>query len=57
MTSDNESREITARFDLDPGYYLLVPYTSGAHHEGEFLVRILGEKDQIASKTGWYVYF
>ena len=48
-----ESRELTVRLDLDPGHYLMVPYTSGLAQEGEFLIRILCEKEQTSGKTGW----
>lgn len=45
LESRHEEREITSRFDLEEGNYVLVPYSKICHHEGEFLVRILGEKD------------
>ncbi|ESO83134.1 hypothetical protein LOTGIDRAFT_169536 [Lottia gigantea] len=38
-----EIREVNARFDLEPGGYVLVPYCLTECHEGEFLVRILAE--------------
>ncbi|KAI0207694.1 hypothetical protein LSAT2_007675, partial [Lamellibrachia satsuma] len=44
VTSHEESRDLTARFDLDPGCYFLVPYTMEAGDEGRFLVSLLGEK-------------
>ena len=53
VRSDVESREITRRFDLDLGCYLMVPYTYQAGQEGEFLARILCEKVPLDGKTGW----
>ena len=54
IKSEMESREITSRLDLDPGSYFLVPYTMEAGQCGAFLIRILGEKDEVAAKTAWY---
>ncbi len=42
------------RFDLDPGSYLLVPYTYCSAQKGRYFVRILGElDDKTGPKTGW----
>lgn len=38
------SREVTGRFLLDPGSYLIIPTTFEPGHNGEFLVRIYSEK-------------
>ncbi|XP_071143608.1 uncharacterized protein [Mytilus edulis] len=43
--SHNDEREITVRFDLEEGSYVVVPYSQVPQHEGEFLLRILCEKD------------
>ncbi|KAM4584699.1 calpain-9 [Odontesthes bonariensis] len=37
-------REVSERFTLPPGKYLLVPTTFQPHHEANFLVRIFSEK-------------
>ncbi|XP_064597454.1 LOW QUALITY PROTEIN: calpain-1 catalytic subunit-like [Liolophura sinensis] len=50
--SRGDSREITARLDLLPGNYFIVPYCSDRDHEGDFLLRVLGVKDTIAAKAG-----
>lgn len=38
------SREVTGRFLLDPGSYLIIPTTFEPGHQGEFLLRIFSEK-------------
>lgn len=38
------TREISERFTLAPGDYLLVPTTFQPHHEADFLVRVFSEK-------------
>ena len=38
------SREVTGRFLLDPGSYIIIPTTFEPNHTGEFLVRIFSEK-------------
>ncbi|KAG9350232.1 hypothetical protein JZ751_026586 [Albula glossodonta] len=38
-------REITQRFQLPPGKYLLVPTTFKPHHEADFMLRIFSEKN------------
>lgn len=37
-------REVSERFTLPPGNYLLVPTTYQPHHEADFLIRIFSEK-------------
>lgn len=37
-------REVSERFALPPGKYLLVPTTFKPHHEADFLIRIFSEK-------------
>ena len=57
IDSREEEREITARFDLEEGNYVLLPYSTVSQHEGEFLVRVLGEKDMLCgTRNGWYVF-
>ncbi|XP_052271984.1 uncharacterized protein LOC127872693 [Dreissena polymorpha] len=53
VTSYNDNREISTRFDLSPGSYFIVPYCLSDNHSGQFLVRVLAEKDPVAGKTGW----
>lgn len=38
------SREVTGRFTLDPGSYLVIPTTFEPGHNGDFIVRIYSEK-------------
>jgi len=51
--SDGDFREVNKRFDLWPGNYFIVPYCQSDNHSGQFLVRVLAEKDPLAGKTGW----
>ena len=37
-------REVTARFKLRPGTYVVVPSTFEPNEEGEFLLRVFSEK-------------
>nr|XP_057932554.1 calpain-9 [Doryrhamphus excisus] len=45
-------REVSERFTLPPGRYLLVPTTFQPHHEADFLVRIFSEKKVSALEMG-----
>ncbi|KAM8842336.1 calpain-9 [Synchiropus picturatus] len=45
-------REVSERFTLPPGKYLLVPTTFQPHHEADFLVRIFSEKKAKALEMG-----
>lgn len=38
------SREVSERFTLPPGKYMLVPTTFQQHREADFLIRIFSEK-------------
>lgn len=49
----HESYEVVGRFDLEPGYYLLVPYPCESGKETEFFIRILIEKEVDATKNAW----
>ncbi|XP_075871755.1 calpain-9 [Nelusetta ayraudi] len=46
------TREISERFTLPPGDYLLVPTTFQPHHEADFLVRVFSEKKAGALEMG-----
>lgn len=37
-------REVSERFTLTPGNYLVVPTTFQPHHEADFLIRMFSEK-------------
>ena len=36
--------QVTKRFELKPGKYVIVPFTKRANQEGEFLLRIFSER-------------
>ena len=38
------SREITSRFKLNPGPYIIIPTTFQPDQEGDFILRIFSEK-------------
>ena len=50
------NRDATLRLSLEPGNYLLVPYTYQPSHEGQFLCTVLVEKENPTLKSGWLVY-
>ncbi|XP_055879275.1 uncharacterized protein LOC106058299 [Biomphalaria glabrata] len=52
IDGEPDRREVTARFDLDPGGYFLVPYYHAEQHQGEFLLRVLSESDLGQVKAG-----
>ena len=41
----SKSRELSMRLQLGPGQYVVVPYTSKKGEEGDFLLRVLTEKE------------
>ncbi|KAF3688083.1 Calpain-9 [Channa argus] len=45
-------REVSERFTLPPGKYLLVPTTFQPHQEADFLIRIFSEKKATALEMG-----
>ena len=53
VESKFEAREIKTRQSLDDGCYVVVPYCLTSGHDGEFLLRIIGEKDKLENKNGW----
>ncbi|XP_061165059.1 uncharacterized protein LOC133173991 [Saccostrea echinata] len=51
--SKYEARELRTRISLDDGCYVVVPYCLTSGHDGDYLLRIIGEKDLLENKNGW----
>ena len=47
--------QVTKRFKLKPGKYLIIPFTQYANQESEFLLRIFSEKPSDLQLLAWNI--
>lgn len=51
------SRELTGRFQLNPGTYIIIPSTFEPEQEGDFILRIFSEKMANVEQVSWLYSF